>query len=240
MKTLMSLDPTKSLERQIELAKSIGFDGVEIILEDDAQKEILNEKQREKLKSLIREKKMIVVFHLPNWLDILDEKDKKEIIYFSEIIKKEFNSFCDVHIHAKKSEEVKNFIYVSKEFENSNISFENMFQDIETLTEILDNTKIKITIDISHLLAVNNLQKSFNFLQKYKNRIFHLHFSDGMKNSHSHFALGNGTFPIPKIIRFLKENFEDKTITFEIYDTNIPEIDYEISLNLFKYYYEGK
>ncbi|MEM5828481.1 MAG: sugar phosphate isomerase/epimerase [Candidatus Aenigmatarchaeota archaeon] len=237
MKILMSLNPTKKLEEQIEFAKNVGFDGIEIVLEDNAQKEFLDEKRRKELKKLIEEKNFIVAFHLPNWLNIIDEKDRKEILYFAKIIEKDFSSFCDVHIHANSTNDINDFIKVTNELKLSNVYFENMFQDVETLSKIIDDTNIKITIDISHILSVNSLSKSFEFLKKYKERIFHFHFSDGIINSHSHLALGNGTFPIQKIISFLKENFGNRTITFEIYDTNIPEIDYEISLNLFKYYY---
>jgi len=240
MKLLLTLNPSKDLIEQIHLAKNIGFDGVEIVLEDLAQKKFFDEKYRKEILKIAKENNMILYFHLPAYLDVRKEKDLDEIKKFLEIIYKEFEkSFCILHIYAENLYEIKDFKKSVKNLDISKILFENLFQDINFLEKIFKEN-LNFVIDLQHLLISNSLSKSLNFLRKNKEKILHFHISDSDGINHLHLPLGNGALPLKKIIEFLRENFDDRTITFEIFLTEIPEIDIEASYFLFKKLYYGK
>lgn len=229
MKIFLSINPEKDIYNQIELAKSIGYDGVEIVLEGKVRETVLSEK--EKVRKILEKNKMYFCFHLPNWLNPLDENDLKEILELKKIVD-EFNTFGIVHLEIEDKRKIRKINKLPKEMKQ-NIFFENLFQSVDILERIayLD---VKFVIDISHFLTSNSFEKLKNFLEKAKNKIFHFHLSDGNGFSHSHLPLGHGIFPIREIISILLKNFNDRTITLEIFEHDIPEIEYEISLNLLK------
>jgi len=237
MKLLLTLNPSKDLIEQTKLAKNIGFDGVEIVLEDKALESILDEDFQEKFYDFTKESNLITYFHLPNWLDIRDRKDRKEIFKIVDEVTKIFkNSYFVLHIMFDSLYEIKKFEKIIKKLDLSKILFENLFQELKFLEEI-SKLPINFVIDIQHLSISNPLNKSLDFMVRNKNKILHFHISDTDGINHNHYPLGKGSLPLKKVICFLKENFDDRTISFEVYNTEIPEIDFEISFLLFKKIY---
>jgi len=237
MKLLLTLNPSEDLIEQTRLAKNIGFDGIEIVVEDKALESMLDEEFRENFYNFTKENNLITYFHLPNWLDIREEKDRKEISKIVKEISKSFtNSYFVLHIMFDGVYEIKNFEKSIKKIDTSKILFENLFQDLKFLEEVF-KLPINFIIDIQHLSISNPLEKSLEFLARNKNKILHFHFSDTDGINHTHYPLGKGNLPLKKIICFLKNNFDDRTISFEIFNTEIPEIDFEISFLLFKKIY---
>lgn len=230
MRIFLTLNPSKDVYSQIELAKKLGFDGVEIVLEDDMREVV--EKEKEKIKNKLENLGIYACFHLPNWLNILNRDDLKEIFHLYKIVEY-FNSFGVLHIFSDDEKSIKKYKIIEKEIKDKNLYFENLFQR----TEILENIfvfNLKFVIDISHFLTANPFPKFKEFLLKNKNKIFHFHFSDNNGITHSHLPLGKGILPIKKIIEILVEYFNDRSISFEIFETDIPELDFEISIKIFK------
>lgn len=230
MKIFLTLNPSEDLYFQIKLAKNLGFDGVEIVLERSAKKVMINEK--EKIREILESLNMNVSFHLPSNLNILEERDFKKIIKLYNIVEY-FKSFGVVHIFAENEKEIKEYEDILEEIKNKNLYFENLFQRSEFLEKIY-KLNLKFVIDISHFLTVNSFSRFKEFLIKYKPKILHFHFSDSNGISHSHLPFGKGVLPINKIVEFLVKNFNDRTISLEIFETEIPEIDFEISLKILK------
>lgn len=230
MKFYLSLNPKKNIYYQINLAKSIGYDGVEIILEDKILKTVLKEK--EKVLKLIKNLKIEACFHLPFWLNILEKKDLKKILDLNKIAL-EFNSFSVVHLPLDRLEDLEILEKISNYLRGKNIYFENLFQPIELLEEVF-KLNLKFVIDISHFISFNSISLFKTFLEKNRQKIYHFHLSDGYNFSHSHLPLGKGEYPLKQIIFFLYEKFKNNTISLEIFETDIPEIEFEISLNILK------
>jgi len=237
MKLLLTLNPSEDLIEQARLAKSIGFDGIEVVVEDKALENMLNEDFRNNFYEFTKENNLITYFHLPNWLDIREERDRKEISKIVKEITKSFsNSYFVLHMMFDSVYEIENFEKSIKDIDVSKILFENLFQDLNFLEKVF-KLPINFIIDIQHLTISNPLDKSLNFLARHKDKILHFHLSDTDGINHAHFPLGKGSLPLKKIICFLKNNFDDRTISFEVFNTEIPEIDFEISLLLFKKIY---
>ncbi|MEM5882255.1 MAG: TIM barrel protein [Candidatus Aenigmatarchaeota archaeon] len=230
MRVLLTINPSKNVFKQIKLAKKIGFDGVEIVLEDKAMKTVLNKKSD--VKNLLEELNMFASFHLPFWLNILNKDDFNEIQNLYEIANF-FNTFCVTHINSENKNDLKIFSKILKKIRDKKIYFENLFQKIDFL-ENFSKLNVFLTIDISHMLTINTFTEFRNFIVNNKQKILHFHISDANGFSHSHLPFGKGVLPLRRIAELLIKNFNDRTISFEIFDTDFPEIDFESSFIIFK------
>lgn len=227
MKVFLSLNPKKDIFDQIKMAKKIGYDGVEIVLEEKVGETV--KKKKEKVKKFLKKKKLDFCFHLPNWLNVLRAEDVKEILNLKKIVEY-FNSFGVLHLDINTTEEIKKLKKIPRELKE-NLYYENLLQSSSLLKKIF-KLDLNFTIDISHFLIHNSFLDFKKFLKENKRKVKHFHLSDGNGIFHSHLPLGKGVYPIKNIVEFLLENFKDRTITLEIFDTSIPEIEFEISYEI--------
>jgi sugar phosphate isomerase/epimerase len=223
MKILILSNPYENLLNQIELAKSLKFDGIEIVLERETKKLFLENKNKisKELGNLI------YVYHLDHRYNIFNEAHFKEL----EKICKEIDSFAVLHLNCEK-ENFEDFVKKVKKLNNEKIIIENLDHSIEELQYFLEISDLNLAFDFSHAISFNSTKKVLNFVEKNKERMVHFHISDCISFEHSHLPLGKGILPIKEIWKILK-NFS-KTITLEIIETNIPEIEYFVSLNILK------
>ncbi|MEM0481095.1 MAG: TIM barrel protein [Candidatus Aenigmatarchaeota archaeon] len=222
MKILMLLNPWKDLDSQIDFALENGFDGIEIVLEDDTKNIFLNNP-----KEFLKKLKFTHVFHLDHSYNIFREKDYEEL----KNILKHIDSFSVLHLNAEK-QQFDEFIERVEKLKSRYILIENLAHSMEDLEYFLEISNLNLTFDLSHAFSFNTESKVLNFLNKNLDRIMHFHISDCIYFTHSHFPFGYGILPLKKIVEFLKR--KNTTVTIELIDSQIPEIDYPISLNILK------
>jgi sugar phosphate isomerase/epimerase len=79
------------------------------------------------------------------------------------------------------------------------------------------NPGVKVHIDIGHLNIGKNMAYLDKYLKKYKGRIAHIHVSDNKGKYDEHLQIGLGNISWKKIVKTLKENNYDGTITMETF-----------------------
>ena len=222
MKVLMLSNPYDNIFNQIEIAKKLNFDGIEIVLERETKKMFLEGKLE-----ILKNERFIYTFHLDNNYNIFDKKDFKEL----KDICRNIDSIAVLHLNCKK-DLFESFIKKVKKLKCQNIVVENLDHSIEEINYFLEISDLNLAFDISHAFSFNNKSKVFEFIEKSEKRIKHFHLSDCKFFEHSHLPLGNGILPLKDIAKILKK--VSKTVTLELIETEIPEIDYSVSLNILR------
>ena len=105
------------------------------------------------------------------------------------------------------------------------LCIENMFPRTHSLVnpedfvEVFDNfPTLKMTLDTGHgHIEGKGGRKTLNFIERFADRICHIHVSDNFGKEDNHLPVGAGTIDFSKIIEALKRIGYNDTVTFEIF-----------------------
>jgi len=104
------------------------------------------------------------------------------------------------------------------------VCVENMFPNARSLVmpEDFDVVferfpKIKMTLDTGHANIGGGTQRILDFIDRFGDRIGHIHASDNSGRSDDHLPIGAGSIDFPEVIRKLKSVGYDDTITLEVF-----------------------
>ena len=95
----------------------------------------------------------------------------------------------------------------------------NSLVDPDDFVEIFEMfPALKMTLDIGHAnIGSKGGERVFGFIERFDDRIEHIHVSDNFGKEDSHLPVGTGTVDFPKIINAIKGIGYDKTITLEVF-----------------------
>jgi sugar phosphate isomerase/epimerase len=123
------------------------------------------------------------------------------------------------------------------------LCLENMFPrsnslvDPDDFVEIFERfPELKMTFDIGHAnIGGSGGKRALGFLERFHDRIEHIHASDNFGKEDNHLPVGAGTVDFPKIIKAIKGVGYDKTITLEVFsrDRDYLKISREKLVDLF-------
>ncbi len=228
------------LNRVFEIASKLGFDGVEIIIDDR-----YDTRDKLYLKRLEHEFNLsIIAFHVPPervkfWgdpikklkktIDLAENLEAKVVVCHSSLaLDKSFFNWL-----------VKNWSAIQKETKVE-IAYENMpktysrkrkfkiFKQLVFLTWQVEKFSVfdKICLDTSHLATANlDIIETY---KKLKKKIVHIHLSDsnfkplkgrGIKDEHQ--LLGKGKLPLGKFLTLLKKTDYKGALTLEFEPENL-------------------
>jgi sugar phosphate isomerase/epimerase len=97
--------------------------------------------------------------------------------------------------------------------------------------------RAKFHLDVGHanLLCANGAN-IYDFIDQFKDRLYHVHVHDnrGGQDQHGdlHLGLGMGNIDWPRVVKSLKTAGYNKTVTFEVFGKNRTYLEY--SKELFK------
>jgi sugar phosphate isomerase/epimerase len=96
------------------------------------------------------------------------------------------------------------------------------FNTVDQIQEALGRmSQLGFHLDVGHANLNVERNRTGQFLQAFRERLFHVHFSDNFgKSEDLHLPLGAGNIPWPKIIGLLKDSGYDGTITLEIFSAD--------------------
>ena len=84
---------------------------------------------------------------------------------------------------------------------------------------------LRLTLDTGHAnIADHSRTRLIELVERFGNRIGHLHFSDNYGMRDDHLSLGEGTIKFKQLIRHLKATNYNDTLTLEIFDQDRGEL----------------
>ncbi|MBN1549928.1 sugar phosphate isomerase/epimerase [bacterium] len=241
MKIGMMNHPGSSLAEEIQFASNLGFDFLDLTLEPpEASLDRLN---AEDVRHLMVQNNLELVGHTA-WYLPLDspfESIRKSAV---DIVLDQLNFFkkigtTHVSIHMGFSYPHKFFKYTVKYslWEKTIETLLKKANDLE-ITLMLENTlntadhhrvmndlfkqfpELAFHLDIGHANLNTQVNLTPYFLQKYKNRLCHVHLSDNFGgNRDLHLPICSGSIPYANIISQLKKSGYDGSITLEIFSS---------------------
>jgi len=225
--------PRKNIIEEIEWIGENSFDFVDLFLEEDqAVPEKIN---IEKLKQLLKNYNLDVVGHTAWYLPIgspiksLRETAVKEAIRYFEVFNKLGVKFVTIHAHWPgivfspregvdfQIETLKRFIKEAEKY-NLNLMYEPIDtpnDNIENVSEILKEIpKLFLHLDLGHANLFG--QNPEEFIERFHQRIKHIHLHDNFGSMDLHLPIGCGMINWEDLLRVLKKYY-DGTITLEIF-----------------------
>jgi len=105
------------------------------------------------------------------------------------------------------------------------LCLENMLPKSNSLVNPEDFDKVfeqfpglRMTFDTGHAHIDDGTEgTALAFIEKFPDRIYHVHANDNLGKEDNHLPIGTGTIDFPKIVKALKEIGYDETITLEIF-----------------------
>ena len=91
--------------------------------------------------------------------------------------------------------------------------------------------QLKFHFDIAHAFIENRMKGVKEYLDSFNDRLVHIHIHDNHGKQDEHLPLGHGKLDLRKVIKLLKEYGYDKTMTFEVFSSRL---DAARSRDLFK------
>ena len=119
-------------------------------------------------------------------------------------------------------------ILLTAEDSNITVCLENMSENAEHLSPVFQALpSLRLTLDVGHAQLLTDTNTSFGFIEKFPERIAHIHLHDnlgGTSPAHDlHLPVGRGTVDFPRILDKLFQSGYEGTMTLELKPEEIRE-----------------
>lgn len=225
--------PRKNIIEEIEWIDKNGFDFVDLFLEED---QAVPEKiDTEKLKQLLKNYNLDIVGHTAWYLPIgspiksLREAAIKEAIRYFEVFNKLGVEFVTIHAHWPDivfspregvDFQIESLSKLVKEAEKYDLKL--MYEPTDTFNDNIENISVVLQevpelffhLDIGHANLFG--RKPEEFIEKFYQKLKHVHLHDNFGNADLHLPIGCGAIDWEGALNVLKKYY-DGTITLEIF-----------------------
>lgn len=236
--------PVRPVLRELETISGLGFDYLELAMDPPkAHYETVRQQKDELLRALDRSK-MGLVCHLPTFVSTADLTESLRETSLNEVIESlELAAELDplkVVLHPSfigglgvfVMDQAREYAFKSLDaiVERADqlglmLCIENMFPRSNSLVNPEDFIKIferfptlKLTLDTGHgHMGSRGGKRLFDFIDRFHDRIGHIHANDNFGKEDNHLPIGTGTVDFPKVIKALKKVAYDATITLEVF-----------------------
>ena len=235
--------PTKPFVEEIEVLGKLGFDYIELTVDapECIPEKIL--KSKDAIKDLLHSYHLGLIAHLPTFISIADlyesirkasieenikalevgvELGVKKFVLHPGIIhglgkqvKAQANKYADKSLMA--------ILTRARELQVT-VCIENMFPETHGPTEVHDFENIflkyhelKLTLDIAHAHIGTSRNRSSGFIERYPDKLSHIHISDNYGREDNHLPIGAGMIYFGRIFKELKMIGYDDTMTLEVF-----------------------
>ena len=236
--------PIKPVLEEIEAIAKLGFDYLELAMDPpQAHYKILNQ-QIDAIRSALERSNMGLVCHLPTFLSTADLTDSLRETSLNEVVESlqvaAHLQTLKVVLHpsyisglsllvmdqardlARRSLEV---IVEKADQLGLSLCLENMFPMTNSLVEpehfipVFETfPSLKMTLDTGHAhMQSKGSKRALQFIERFGNRIAHIHANDNFGKEDNHLPIGAGTVDFHKITKALKKIGYDGTITLEVF-----------------------
>jgi sugar phosphate isomerase/epimerase len=242
----MMTNPSRDIVSEIQSARRMGFDYVELEMEiPEGHHDILKNRKGEILKAL-KEFDKPPVGHTPYWSDLWSDYEEVRNAWI-QVMRKSIDvsgllGCGKVNIHAPilhglygqsrphMKRAVGNFVRSMKELteyasrKDIKIVLENMpTPDTITLKEysyIMEGVSgLYAHIDAGHCFVEGGMRMISRYIRTFRDRLEHMHFSDSMGEQDDHIGIGVGVIDYYSVMKLLRRIRYDKTISLEIHSS---------------------
>jgi sugar phosphate isomerase/epimerase len=236
--------PIKPVLEEVEALAELGFDYLELAMDPpQAHHKILNQ-QKDAIRSALERCNMGLVCHLPTFLSTADLTDSLREASLSEVLE---SLEVAAHLNSLKvvlhpsyisglsllvMDQARDRAWRSLEATvekadqlGLSLCLENMFPATNSLVEpehfvpVFEAfPSLKMTLDTGHAhIQSKGSKRALHFIERFGNRIEHIHANDNFGKEDNHLPIGAGTVDFPRITKALKKIGYDGTITLEVF-----------------------
>jgi sugar phosphate isomerase/epimerase len=236
--------PAKPILEELKAAAELGFDYLELAMDPPQAHHEVVRKQKKALSKALESAGMKLLCHLPIFVNPADPTPSIREASLNEVLESlavaaELQSL-KVVLHPshfkgpglwaidqlRENARTSLEIIIQKADElGICVCIENLFPQLNSLTEPDDFIGIfkrfpnlKMTLDIGHANIRNGEgNRNIQFIDRFPDRIGHIHASDNSGNGDDHLPIGTGTVDFPKIVEALRGIGYQETVTFEVF-----------------------
>jgi sugar phosphate isomerase/epimerase len=236
--------PVRPVLDELAVLSGLGFDYLELAMDPpQAHYRVIREKKVEILKALDTHN-MHLVCHLPTFVSTADLTDRLRETSLAEVLDSLETAAelkpLKVVVHPSTvrglsvfvMEQVKEYLLKSLELivEKADhlglcLCIENMFPQYYSLVNPEDFVEVferfptlRLTLDTGHgQIESAGGKRTIEFIERLADRIYHVHASDNLGKADDHLPIGAGVIDFQEVVRALKANGYDETVTFEVF-----------------------
>jgi sugar phosphate isomerase/epimerase len=236
--------PIRPILEELEVISGLGFDYLELAMDPPQAHYREIHRHKEELLRALDHSNMGLVCHLPTFVSTADLTDRLRETSLNEVLESldvaaELRPL-KVVLHPSTMRGLSVFVmdqaqrYALKSLEaimeksdhlGLCLCIENMFPrshslvDPEDFDEIFERfPTLNMTLDIGHAhIEAKGSMKTLNFIERFPDRIAHIHANDNLGKDDDHLPVGTGTIDFPEIVKALTGIGYDETVTLEVF-----------------------
>lgn len=235
--------PLRSLNSEIELIAELGFDYLELTMDAPFADAHTLKKQKKQVRELLSGLGLELVCHLPTFVSVADLTGSirdasvretvdslamaKELGCLKVVLHPWFLSGLGVmlpEIAAGFGRSSLEMILAQGEKLGVKVCLENLFPRSKSLVKPDDfvswldgHDTLGLTLDTGHAHLAGGTRMIVDFIDRFADRIAHVHVSDNRGRADDHLPIGAGTIDFVMVINALKKARYDDSVTFEVF-----------------------
>ena len=236
--------PVKPILEELEAISELGFDYLELTMDPPQAHYSIIRRQKKRILKALDQKKMKLVCHLPSFVYTADLTHGLRKASLSEMIKSlevaaglgclkavlhpSYITGLGIFVMDQAREYAMESLEAIMEKADQLdllICLENLFPKAHSLVEPEDFDDIfvkfpnlKMTLDTGHAhIEDTEGKRAVKFIERFPDRIDHIHVSDNLGEADNHLPVGAGTVNFNEIVKALKGIGYDNTITLEVF-----------------------
>jgi len=240
-------DPLEFVPDEITRFHKLGFDYVEIGIEEPNATPRILLRQRDEILRLLSANDMAALGHTAYWVGFGSSHEKARLGWVEEardmiLVASELKlGFLNFHFYSRlgrvgATEEsrnifLRNFTDAMKELtefaaaKNVILMLENVppsdgspLESIDCFSYVMKAVPaLKFHLDVAHAFIENRMKGVRDYVNTFGDRLVHVHIHDNHGRWDEHLPLGRGKIDFRKVVRLLKEIDYDRTVTFEVF-----------------------
>jgi sugar phosphate isomerase/epimerase len=236
--------PVNPLLEELEAISELGFDYLELTMDPPQAHYSIIRQQKKRLLNALDRKQMKLVCHLPSFVYTADLTHGLRKASLNEVLKSlevaaELGCLKAV-LHPSYITGLGIFVIdQAREYALESldaimekahqldllICLENLFPKAHSLVEpeefadiFVKFPNLKMTLDTGHAhIEDTEGKRAIKFIERFPDRIDHIHVSDNLGEADNHLPVGTGTVNFHEIVKALKHIEYDDTITLEVF-----------------------
>lgn len=242
----MLTDPIQPVPNEIIRFKKLGFDYVEIGIEEPLATPKILARQKNRILKLLSGYEMFAIGHSAYWVQFGSAHEKarrgwieeaKDMIRVASQLKLDMLNF---HFYGKLGRVGENQESINAYLDNFSNAMNELCKfskakhvelmlenvpvrdrgtgGIDNFSHIMESvSQLKCHLDIGHAYIEGGIDRIKSYLTRFNDRLAHIHIHDNHGELDEHLSLGSACIDFKKVVRWLKQAEYSGAITFEVF-----------------------